>query len=205
MNRREFMQCAALLVSGIAAGRVGLVVSEEQRHFIAGANYNASAAQYFNDAQRAVVAAVAEIIMPATDTPGANDAGVPRFIELMVADWLSVEEQDLFNAGLDDLMARAMDEYGKEFATLPQPDQLTLLEALESEASDSAWYEFGNTQRDYISDAPFICQVKELTILGFFTSEVGATQVLRYDAMPMTFDGHRELGPNDSSWATGQI
>ena len=67
-------------------------------------------------------------------------------------------------------------------------------------ASDAAWYQMGNVQRVFDSEAPFICQLKELTIWGFFTSETGATQVLRYEAMPMKFDGKRKLGKDDSSW-----
>ena len=59
----------------------------------------------------------------------------------------------------------------------------------------------GNTRRDFISDAPFICQLKELTVWGFFTSEVGAKQVLRYNPMPMKFDGHFPRSPGDTTWA----
>ena len=77
------------------------------------------------------------------------------------------------------------------------------MEALEEAASDSAWYEFANTQRDFISDAPFICQIKELTVWGFFTSEIGEKQVLRYNPMPMRFDGDIPLGPDESTWAGG--
>jgi gluconate 2-dehydrogenase gamma chain len=71
---------------------------------------------------------------------------------------------------------------------------------LEDAASDSPWYTFANVQREFISDAPFICQIKELTIWGFFTSEVGGKQVLRYNPMPMYFDGDIPLGTEESSW-----
>ncbi|WP_116364105.1 gluconate 2-dehydrogenase subunit 3 family protein [Parahaliea mediterranea] len=201
MNRREFMQCAALLVSGVAATRISMALSDEQKHYLARANYNRTPANYFNEAQRRTVAAVAETIMPATDTPGAIDAGVPGFIENMVQDWLNNAERAIFDQGLAELMASTQRSYGKSFEMLEPAQQSDCLEALESAASDSAWYDFGNTQRVFVSDAPFICQMKELTIWGFFTSEAGATQVLRYEAMPMTFDGNRELGPDDSSWA----
>ena len=201
MNRREFMQCAALLVSGVAATRISLALSDEQKHYLAKANYNRTPADYFNEAQRRTVAAVAETIIPATDTPGAIDAGVQHFIELMVQDWLNKRERDTFDQGLAELMASTQASYGKSYEVLKPAQQRDSLEALESAASDSAWYDFGNTQRNFISEARFICQIKELTIWGFFTSETGATQVLRYEAMPMTFDGNRELGSNDSSWA----
>lgn len=200
MNRREFLQCAALLVSGTAASRIGLALTEEQRHFLSAADYIAKPADYFSAAQRRTVAAVAETIIPATDTPGAIDAGVPAFIELMVADWFNEQERRIFDAGLKDLMERARSHDGNSFEALSAAGQLELLEALEAEAGDHPWYQLGNVQRAFVSDAPFICQVKELTIWGFFTSRVGGTQVLRYEAMPMTFDGDVRLKPGASSW-----
>lgn len=200
MNRREFLQCAALLVSGVAASRVGLALTAEQQHFMAGADYIAKPANFFTQAQRNAVAAIAETVIPRTETPGAIDAGVPKFIELMVAEWFNDSERGIFNDGLRRLMDDAQQRYGKAFDQLPERERLGILKALEAAASDSSWYGFGNIQRDFISDAPFICQFKELTVWGFFTSEVGGTQVLRYETMPMEFDGQRDLAPGESSW-----
>lgn len=201
MNRREFLQCAAILVSGAGASQLGLALTEEQQVYLAAApNYNAGSSQFFTQAQRKTIAAMSEIVIPRTETPGAIDAGVPRFIELMVEDWFNDQERAIFLAGLADLEARVAKDYGTGFDKLDTAQQLELMEALEAGASDSPWYNFANFQRDFISDAPFICQIKELAIWGFFTSEVGGTQVLRYSAMPMYFDGDVPLAPNDSSW-----
>ena len=92
-------------------------------------------------------------------------------------------------------------EYDQAFDQLTQEQQLKVMEQLEDEASDSQWYSFANVQRQFISVAPFICQIKELTIFGFFTSEVGATQVLRHNPMPMRFDGDYPLAKGDSTWS----
>lgn len=206
MDRREFLQCASVLVSGLGASQVGLALSEEQRRYLADApDYVTAAASYFNPAQRRVVAAIADVIIPQTETPGAIDAGVPRYIELMVQDWLNDQERALFDGGLAALQARVQENHAATFEQLSAPQQLALLEQLEAEASDSDWYEIGNVQRTYISDAPFICQIKELTVYGFFTSKVGSTQVLRYDPMPMEFDGDTPLQPGDTSWAYGLV
>lgn len=205
MNRREFMQCAALLVSGAAASQVGFTVTQKQQHFMTAANYNVTSVNYFTDAQRRVVSSVAEIIIPATDTPGAIDAGVPKFIELMVADWFDDDERAIFNRGLVALTARSKQLHGKLFYELLPEQQEVILEEMEAAAGDSSWYEFGNTQREFVSDAPFICQIKELTIWGFFTSELGGTQVLRYEAMPMKFDGNQKLERDESSWASSSF
>ena len=148
------------------------------------------------------MAAISEVIIPRTDTPGAIDARVPFFIELMVANWLNDGERAIFGAGLKDIESRIPPEYGRPFDQLDAGEQLKIMEELERAAADSPWYAFGNSQREYISDAPFICQLKELTIWGFFTSQEGASQVLRYNPMPMYFDGDVPLAPDASSWAS---
>jgi hypothetical protein len=202
MNRREFLQCAAIIISGSSASQLGFALTEEQKVYLATApSFIDRNVQAFSGPQRKIVTAIAERIIPRTDTPGAIDAGVPIFIELMFAKWLNKQERRIFVLGLKDLQTRIPEEYGRSFDALPAEEQLTILEDLETDASDSPWYEFGNVQRQFISDAPFICQIKELTIWGFFTSEVGAKQVLRYKPMPMRFDGDIELSPDDSTWA----
>ena len=201
MNRRHFLECAALLISGVSASRMGWTLTEEQRVHLANApDYIDQAVDYFTPEQRSVVAAIAETIIPRTETPGAIDAGVPRFIELMLAQWCNDQERGIFEQGLVQLELQTRAEYGKRFDELEPSAGLKTLEALEADASESAWYDMGNIRRDFISDAPFICQIKELTVWGFFTSEEGGSQVLRYDPMPMYFDGDIPLKPDDSSW-----
>jgi gluconate 2-dehydrogenase gamma chain len=202
MNRREFLQCTAILVSGASAGQLGFTLSEEQQVYLANApDYNKGKVNYLTPAQRKIIAAMAEVVIPRTDTPGAIDAGVPNFIELMASDWFNEEESAIFSAGIKTMEEQVPSVYGRPFDQLDAGQQLEIMEELEAQASDSSWYEYGNVQREFISDAPFICQVKELTIWGFFTSEVGSTQVLRYDPMPMAFDGNTPLSLQDSSWA----
>ena len=202
MNRREFLQCAAILVSGASASQLGFSLSEEQQVYLASApDYNKGKVNYLTPVQRKIIAAMAEVIIPRTDTPGAIDAGVPNFIELMASDWFNEQESAIFSAGIKAMEEQVPSVYGKPFDQLDAAQQLEIMEELEDQASDSSWYDYGNVQREFISDAPFICQVKELTIWGFFTSEVGATQVLRYNPMPMSFDGNTPLSPQESSWA----
>ena len=202
MNRREFLQCAAILVSGTSASQLGFTLSEEQQVYLASApDYNKGKVNYLTPAQRKIIAAMAEVVIPRTDTPGAIDAGVPNFIELMASGWFNEQESAIFSAGIKAMEEQVPSVYGKPFDQLDAAQQLEIMEELEAQASDSSWYEYGNVQREFISDAPFICQVKELTIWGFFTSEVGSTQVLRYEPMPMAFDGNTPLSVQDSSWA----
>ncbi|MCX2982211.1 gluconate 2-dehydrogenase subunit 3 family protein [Halieaceae bacterium IMCC14734] len=198
MNRREFLQCAAVFAAGASSIPTSWALSNEQSRFLAGqTNYiDRKPLTYFNAAQRAAVTAAAEQVIPATDTPGATDAGVARFIELMVADWFNDAERAMFDAGLADLLARA----NGDFAALSGKQQLQLLEQLEAEAGDAQWYNLGNVTRVWDSEAPFICQFKELTVLGFMLSEVGGTQFLRENPMG-SFNGSLALAEDDSAYA----
>ncbi|WP_372779708.1 gluconate 2-dehydrogenase subunit 3 family protein [Litorivivens sp.] len=206
MNRRQFLECAALLITGATAAQAGFALTEEQRVYLATApNYIARKADFLSPEQRSTLALLTETVIPRTETPGAIDAGVPRFVELMVFEWFTPDERAIFLNGLNALMSTTLENFNKPFETLGMEQRTKILEELESEASDSLWYEMGNAgMGEEVSDAPFICKLKELTIWGFFTSEVGSTQVLRYEAMPMTFDGNRPLDKDDSSWA-GQL
>ena len=203
MNRRQFLECAALLITGASAAQAGFTLTEEQGVYLASApDYIAKPTQYLSEKQRRTLALLTKTIIPRTDTPGAMDAGVPRFVELMVFEWLTPEERSIFVDGLNALIKNTRVRFEKPFEVLSAEQRTEILEALESEASDSPWYQFGNTAlEEFVSDAPFICKLKEFTIWGFFTSEVGATQVLRYEAMPMTFDGDKPLHADDSSWS----
>jgi gluconate 2-dehydrogenase gamma chain len=197
MNRREFIQCAALLAAGSAGIPNTWSMNHEQHLFLAAEKsyINDKSLTFFSEQQRAVVKAIAQLIIPTTDTPGAVEAGSDRFIELMVADWFTPQERAFFTSGLNDLMAQQND-----FISLSAVDQIKILEQLEDDASDSPWFDFGNTTRVWDGDAPFICQFKELTVLGFLLSEVGSQQVLRPNPMG-NFKGDIPLLDTDVSYA----
>ena len=73
------------------------------------------------------------------------------------------------------------------------------LERFESKAADSNWYQFAHTLRVWDEDAPFICQLKELTVLGFLLSEKGAREFLQINPMGI-FDGSYPLHSDYSSY-----
>lgn len=206
MNRRELLQCATLMISGLGHSQLGFSLTAEQRTYLATApDYTDREVDYFSSSQRKLISAIAEAVIPATDTPGAIDAGVPRYIELMVSDWFTQAEQRIFIAGLEELQANSQNQFQMSFDELDAAKQERILEQLEHQAGDSSWYEPGNVDRAFVEGAPFICQVKELTVWGFFTSEVGAKQVLRHNPMPMRFDGDVPLDVHDSSWTRSVV
>lgn len=114
------------------------------------------------------VTVAAERIIPATDTPGATDAGVSAFIDKMLADWHTPAEREQFLAGLPELDRRSRARAGKNFVDCPEADQVALLTALEGE--------------------PWFARLKYLTVFGYCTSEPGM-RALGLFPLPWRYDG----------------
>lgn len=164
------------------------------------------AVNVFSAATRAQVAAICETIIPATDTPGAMDAGVPKFIELLYAYWMTDEERAVFVKGLDDLdvrlhMGAFKTASDARFVSLTPAQRQTLLETVEEE-TDHPWFELGGVSFLQSSQdvPPFIVMIKEFTVTGYFMSELGASEVLELSPMG-EFDGDIKLKRGASSWA----
>ncbi len=119
--------------------------------------------------QRRTLVVLSDLIIPPTDTPGAAGAGVPAFIERVVDEWYLPADRDRFVSGLASLE-------GARFAAMAERAQLARLRTLER-AHD-----------------PFFAQVKGLTLVGYYTSEIGITRELREPFMPGRYDGSVPVG-----------
>lgn len=153
--------------------------------------------EFFNQDQAGIISEIAEIIIPKTDTPGAKDVGVPSFIDKILKDVYSKEEQEFFMSGLSEFDKGAETTYGENFLGLDEEDQKAYVKKVHDEAVSA------ERNTNPAPKRPFILLVKELTMLGFFTSEPGATQVLQYDAVPGEYKGCvpvSEAG-NGKTWA----
>src|SRR6266704_5167282 len=158
IDRREALRRAALVLAGVIAG------CEARRSPAAGWRPRALSTD-----QAELVATVAEHILPETDTPGARAVGVHRFIDAMLAESYPAPERERFLSGLADLDARAQRSCGRPFLQCATQTQRTLLDQLDGAA-------FVTTpERDVV---PFFRTLKELTLLGYYTSEIGATREL---------------------------
>jgi gluconate 2-dehydrogenase gamma chain len=151
---------------------------------------------FFTEDMARMIAEIAEIIIPKTDTPGAKEAGVPAFIDKILAECYKKEDQDRFVKGATDFDADAKATYGDVFNECDADQQKELVlkyhgEAIAAMKSDSP-----------PKERPFILMTKELTMLGFFTSEPGATQVLQYEAVPGAYKGCVPLAEVGRTWAT---
>jgi gluconate 2-dehydrogenase gamma chain len=153
--------------------------------------------QFFTEDQARIITEVAEIIIPKTDTPGAKDVGVPGFMDLMLKDCYNKEDQDRFIAGLTAFDEEAKKTYGDSFIYCKPEQQVELVTKVHASALAEA-------KENKEAKRPFILMAKELTLLGFFTSEPGATQVLQYVAVPGAYKGCIPLAEagNGKTWAT---
>jgi len=175
-----------------------------QRALAAGLTPEGSAAGMFDVPARALVAALAERIIPATDTPGAVEAGVVDFIEQIVFSWYTDAERAIFLQGLEDAGAMATTRFQQDFATLDGERQDQLLGELEQRALAVAKPAAFSLQPDLDEDlSPFFSKLKELVVVGYYTSEIGATRELRYERMPMVYRADVPLAEIGRAWANG--
>lgn len=133
-------------------------------------------------AQGATVTAAAERIIPRTDTPGATDANVTRFADVMLAEWYPAAEKDRFVTGIVALDARARAAHQRAFVACTEAQQLALLE--ESEAEVVAL----RRTNAAAANAHWFALLKYLTVYGYCTSEPGMRQHLRSWPLPMRYD-----------------
>lgn len=175
MNRREAVQRITLLLGGVlspqlTAGLMGQVVNT-------GASVPVSAEQ------RILLAEVADIIIPTTDTPGAKAAGVEQFIIRVMRDCYLREEQEKFYAGLAKLDTDSRSTYGQSFTELDVAKKN------------------GIVKQTTTTNQAFFKLMKQLTVTGYFTSEIGATKALEYLPIPGRFEGDVPMKQGQREWA----
>jgi gluconate 2-dehydrogenase gamma chain len=210
MNRRELVR----LLAGAVA--VPVLSGHSTEELLAlGHRLNARAAageralNLFDPHQRATVAAIAERIIPQTDTPGARAAGVPDFIELIVAEHYKNDARAGFLEGLTDVDGRSRTRFGRSFVEIASAQQDQVLTALENEVGPTAPKPPEKkpvepsqqpeekpaempleVRPDQVVEqaAPFWHQIKFLTVYGYYTSKIGVTRELRSVIMPGRYD-----------------
>ena len=175
MNRREAVQRVALMMGG--------VLSAPLMAGVMGQVTNKGASATITADQEALLAELADIIIPTTDTPGAKAAGAEKFIVRVMRDCYKKEDQDKFYAGLSKLDADSQAKFGKGFVDLDlaQKNEMVKLST--------------------VNDKPFFQRMKELTVTGYFTSEIGATKALNYLPIPGKFVGCVPLKAGQKAWA----
>lgn len=188
IDRREAIKRVTLLLGGVAlTGGSGLVAACERAQRGAADAAKGGAAGSFTPSEVALLDEVADTILPETKTPGAKAAHVGAFMALMVTDTYTDRDAEVFRIGL-----RSLEEGGFMAAT-PQ-ERLTRLQALDQAQKTH------QDQKKREDPPHFFRQMKELTLLGYFTSEIGGSQAMRYRETPGRFDPCTPYTPGETTW-----
>jgi hypothetical protein len=196
MDRRELLKRVAYLMGG-ALSAPAILGALNGCSRTSGPEWKPA---LLTQAQADLVAEVADIIIPRTDTPGAQDAGVTAFIDAMLKDVFKSEDRERFLGGLNEFEALAAKEHGRAFVKLDPEQRGALVRRVHDDAVASA--PPGSLTEP--PKWPFILMTKELTLLGFFMSEIGATQVLQYEPAPGAYHACIPLAKagNGKAWAS---
>jgi hypothetical protein len=151
--------------------------------------------QLFLQSDVALLDEIAETILPETATPGAKAAGVGPFMTVMVADTYTADEQRTFTEGLAAIEALSLSDFGRPFVEASSTQRTRLLETLDRE-QHAYMQSLSSGQPTH-----YFRMMKQLTLLGYFTSEIGCTQAQRYRETPGRFDPCVPYTPGDRAWA----
>jgi hypothetical protein len=143
--------------------------------------------------QNATVTTISELIIPATDTPGAKEAKVNEFIDLLLTEWFDPNETQEFLAGLAGVDASSKEKFSAAFVDCTPAQQAEVLKQLDAAAMDFAVKQKQAVQMDAaLPPMNFFYQLKKLTLAGYYTSEIGFSQELGRTIIP---PGHAGCAP----------
>jgi len=197
IDRREAIRRVTALLGGIAlVGGGSLVSACEQAQRRAAAARGGAGAGTFTARDIAFLDEVAETILPETKTPGAKAAQVGPFMALMVTDTYDEREQAIFRDGMRKLDAACQTMHRTSFMEATPPQRLALLEQLDREQKTYMDARHGDD-----TPAHYFRMMKELALLGYFTSEIGYTKAMRYAETPGRFDPCVPYTPGEPDWA----
>src|SRR5438309_121785 len=146
-----------------------------------------SALKTLNPHQDVTITTIAELIIPQTNTPGAKAARVNEFIDLILTEWYDEEEKSTFLTGLADVDSRTRELYGKNFVECGEIQQVEILQALDDEVA--ARTEDVRRRRNRPPEKNFFFMIKQLTLVGYYTSQVGFEQELHGEIIPSRHAG----------------
>lgn len=186
MDRREAVRSISLLLGGSIVGG---------NAFLTGCKSTGDSKKRFSEADVAYLDEIAETILPATNTPGARAAAVGQFITVMVNDCYDVKDQKIFLDGMVTLNELSKKSYDKSFVDIRPDQRHELLVKVDKEQKD-----YMNTKKKE-SPSHYFRMMKELTLLGYFTSEIGSTKARRYVETPGKYVGCIPYKKGDKAFA----
>ena len=190
MNRRKAIGRIVLIGGGTAAAYSGYKWYDWNKRPDLG----------WLDQKKALISYLAEAIIPATDSPGAGEAGVADYIIIMVKDCTAVKAQNKFIDGLKELENHCISSYNKPFEQCSEADKNKVLEYFEKKDKPFKGI-VGKAQNKFLGKT-FFTTLREYTVWGYCSSELGATKGLAYLFIPGRYQGCIPLQPGQKSWAT---
>jgi len=205
MDRRELLKMIAVVTGGAVVGG---------ELFLTGCKTGAKADAGFTTTNISLLDEIGETIMPATGTPGAKAAHVGEFMKVMVTDCYTQEQQDAFMKGISAIDDACKKMHSRNFMDCTPEQRHSFLVSMEKEAKDfnktvqekdqPKKEEFEKKGRGYdfvSSPLHHYTMMKQLTLLGFFTSKTGMTETLRHIPVPGKYDGAFPYAKGDKAWA----
>ncbi len=184
LNRREAIARLALFMGGAA------VIGSQS--FLSGAPVSGKTTPNdFTAADIALLDEIGDTIIPTTNTPGAKATGIGAFMVWMVNECYDDAQHAAFKAGLAAINAASTAKFGHDFMAASATERTSLLNELDAEQKRAR----ANKEGPH-----YFRMMKQLTLLGYFTSEIGATQALRFTEVPGRFDGNAPYQKGDRAW-----
>ena len=190
ISRREALHRLSVVLGGAVSAPVASAILSGVR---AEPAHAAWAPRALSSQQADLLGTLVDLIIPPTDTPGARQAGVAAFIDKLLEDWVDAKDRAHFQAGLVALDTEMERLHGVAFLNATPGQQTALLERLDREAIEA--------RRAGANPSPFFSTLKEWTLVGYYTSEIGATQELQWIAAPGAYNADVPLEEVGRTWA----
>lgn len=169
-SRRQILTRAAWVMGGaVSSPLIGALLARAQ--VVTTDDRSGYILRSLNNRQNAFVTSVCDVIVPETDTPGASAAKVNEFIDMMLTDWYPQGDRAFFLDSIDELERRCMAEFAKPLVELDPQQQFSFVDALDNEMVEA--------RRAGVDPLPVFSTVKELTLVGYYTSEIGMREELQ--------------------------
>jgi hypothetical protein len=196
MERRDLLKQIAILTGGLVVGG---------ELFLSGCKSGATADAGFSAASLTLLDEVGETIIPATTTPGAKAAKVADFMKVFVTDCYTAEEQAAFTKGIAQLDVDCKKMHQKTFMDCDATQRKSFLVSLEKEAKtfNEKVNKDNEGKKENKLPVHYYTMMKQLTLMGFFTSKTGGTETLRHVAVPGKYDGAFPYKKGDRAWLEG--
>lgn len=191
LNRREILERMAIVSGGLISLTVlsacegGVSVDKSAK--------KDTALKSLSQEQLDLIGDIADTIIPDTDTPGAKAINIHYFIDELVANWMTSVQRSQFLSDVSALDIRIKSEKGKSFSMLSLDDRDLMLDQLGEEMIEQ------NAQ----GTKHIYKEIRELTIFGYYTSEVGASVELNFDPLPGAFKGCVSFSDVGKTWSVG--